>query len=340
MRDFSEGTALDLEKFGSDCCEKHFSAQGSWQENKRNYTASTMQNCMQKENWLGYLKVDPDGPRWAKPRHHKRVWNNEDLEPGPEIDFIVRDDCKDEVIKDAWKSGFAGAKQCFEDMEMGPSKAGPVKSNLWAWWHSPKGLHDANEEYEVRMHHNMRSDAADELSFDSGDTTADPVDPDALVGRVVFLPAECFFGDDAMPVGCKPVGHCYLRRYVRGRRNKPAFYEMEVTHDHWPLEACGAPTTFECRVEDVHERLDITGFLQVERVNTDGHDDEPEVTARRKGKGQLNDLTDLDLWLSRKGDKGTAAAEAADLAALAAEAAAELPAAISAYVITPAGKVR
>jgi hypothetical protein len=90
----------------------------------------------------------------------------------------------------------------------------------------------------------------------------------------------------------------------------------------------------------VHERLDSTGFLQVERVNTDGHDDEPEVTARRKGKAQLNDLTDLDLWLSRKGEEGTAAAEAADLAALAAEAAAEPPAAISAYVITPAGKVR
>jgi hypothetical protein len=340
MRDFSKGTALALEKFGSDCCEKHFSAQGSWQENKRNYTASTMQNCMQKENWLGYLKVDPDGPRWAKPKHHKRVWSNEDLEPGPEIDYIVRDDCNDEVIAGAWKTAFAGAKACLEAMEMAPPQGKAAKGNLWAWWESAKGLHEANETYEGKMQHNMRSDAADELSFDICDTEADPVDPDALVGRVVNLPATCFFGDDAIPAGCNTVGHCYLKRYVRGRRNKPAFYEMEVTHDHWPVEACGVPTIFECRAEDVHERLDDAGFLQVERVNEVGHEEEQAMMAMPKDTRQKGDTTDLDTWFSRAGGEETAEEEAADLAALEAEAAAEPRKAISAFVTTPAGKVR
>ncbi len=58
------------------------------------------------------------------------MWNNEDLKPGPEIDFIVRDDCNDEVIAEAWKSSFTGAKQCFEAVEMGPPRAAPVKSNV------------------------------------------------------------------------------------------------------------------------------------------------------------------------------------------------------------------
>ena len=100
MRDYGCGTAICFEKFGSDCCEKHFSAQGSWQENKRNYSATTMQNCVQKENWLKLLKVNKDGPRWARSRIHRREWDNEDEVEGPEIDFVVPDDLDDKKIAD------------------------------------------------------------------------------------------------------------------------------------------------------------------------------------------------------------------------------------------------
>jgi hypothetical protein len=65
--------SFDVEKCGSDCCEKHFSAQGSWQDNKRNYNAPTMHNCAQnKENWLNYLKVNKEGPTWARSKIHSR----------------------------------------------------------------------------------------------------------------------------------------------------------------------------------------------------------------------------------------------------------------------------
>jgi hypothetical protein len=100
MRGYSPRTALCIEKFGSDCCEKQFSAQGSWQQNKRNCSASTMQSCSQKENWLNDLEVNKDGPRWAQPKIHRQEWDNEDEEGGLEIDFVVPADLDDRKIAD------------------------------------------------------------------------------------------------------------------------------------------------------------------------------------------------------------------------------------------------
>jgi hypothetical protein len=102
MRDYSPDTPLYLEKCGNDCCEKHFSAQGSWQENKRNYNASTMHNCAQKENWLNYLKVNREGPTWARSKIHRREWDDEDEEDEEDIDFIVPQSLTDVVITEAW----------------------------------------------------------------------------------------------------------------------------------------------------------------------------------------------------------------------------------------------
>jgi hypothetical protein len=86
MRDYSPDTPFDVEK-----CGHHFSAQGSWQDNKRNYNASTMHNCAQKENWLNYLciKVNREGPTWARSKIHSRELDDEDEEDGEDIDFIV-----------------------------------------------------------------------------------------------------------------------------------------------------------------------------------------------------------------------------------------------------------
>jgi hypothetical protein len=151
MRDFSGNTAIDLKKLGSDCCENHFSTQGSWVQNKRNYNATTMQNCAQKENWLSYLKVDPDGPTWARSNIHKCVWDGEDEEQGGDFDGVVPPDLTDVVIKDLWTSEFENARSVLEEMGMGPppppaekkkKKSGPnapavSKTNSNHWWLSP-----------------------------------------------------------------------------------------------------------------------------------------------------------------------------------------------------------
>ena len=46
----------------------------------------------------------------------------------------------------------------------------------------------------------MRSDAADEVSYGAPGTNA--VDPLAFVGMSVNMPAICFFQDDDMPPDC------------------------------------------------------------------------------------------------------------------------------------------
>ena len=48
-----------------------------------------MHNCAQKENWLNYLKVNKEGPTWARSKIHSREWDDEDEEDGEDIDFIV-----------------------------------------------------------------------------------------------------------------------------------------------------------------------------------------------------------------------------------------------------------
>ena len=69
-------------------------------------------------------------------------------------------------------------------------------------------------------------------------------------------------------------------------------------------------------------------------------EEEQAMMTMPKDTRQKGDTTDLDTWFNRAGGEGTAEEEAADLAALEAEAAAEPRKAISAFVTTPAGKVR
>jgi hypothetical protein len=142
IRDYSPDTPLYLEKCGSDCCEKHFSAQGSWQENKRNYNASTMQNCAQKENWLSYLKVNREGSTWARSKIHSREWDEEDEE---DIDFIIPQGLTDVVIADAWQSEFDAAKKClstvYHECEQRKHRRQNDASSESHWWESPTGLY-------------------------------------------------------------------------------------------------------------------------------------------------------------------------------------------------------
>jgi hypothetical protein len=117
MRTNSSDTPLYLEKCRSDCCEKYFSAQGSWQENKRNYNASTMHNVRAKGELAQlYLKVNREGPTWARSKIHRRDWDDEDEEDGEDIDFIVLQSLTDVVIAEAWQSGFDTPKKCLSAM--------------------------------------------------------------------------------------------------------------------------------------------------------------------------------------------------------------------------------
>ena len=95
----------------------------------------------------------------------------------------------------------------------------------------------------------MRSDATDEASYAG---IADDVDPMALVGWKVNLPAVCFFQDDAIPDGSVETGVGEIRRYFPGRRNNAAYFDMLITHAHWPPENPGVPTAFECRADEIY----------------------------------------------------------------------------------------
>ena len=106
-----------------------------------------------------------------------------------------------------------------------PRKDGE-RSNRDDWWTTTVGLHRRNEVHESQMKHNakagvkgddMRSDATDEAGYAG---IAEDVDPMALVGWKVNLPAECFFQDDAIPDDSAPTGVGEIRRYFPGRRNK------------------------------------------------------------------------------------------------------------------------
>ena len=355
MRDYSPGTALCIEKFGSDCCEHQFSAQGSWQQNKRNYSASTMQNCSQKENWLNYLKVNKDGPRWAQSKIHRREWDKEDEEGGAEIDFVVPADLDDEKIAACWNAGFNGARARLETMGMGQLQESEGHGNLNTWWASVNALAVRDAMHEVTMRHNrkqplkgtddMSSDAADEACFEHD---ADDLDPQVLVGRTVNFPADLLFGDDGVPDGCCGSGLAKIQSYRAGRRNKVACYELLVTHKQWPPEAPEVPTIFECQADDIHLLLSKSDFLRAPSLDVEGdqdyNDDGPDTTSTKKGKGRATAVggmaADEGEWFATDGlGLGTGSQEVQDLLDMEAAEAAKPAFGVSAFVTTPAGKV-
>jgi hypothetical protein len=137
--------------------------------------------------------------------------------------------------------------------------------------------------HEDQMRHNMRSDAADEASIE---TTADDVDPTALVGMKVNMPAASFFGDDAMPSNCESHGVGLFQRYIPWRKKRPPCYEMLVTHPQWPPNEIGLPTLFECRADGIHAQLSDDGLLIPDRTDPGSHADGPVEGGSRKGKRQ------------------------------------------------------
>jgi hypothetical protein len=64
--------------------------------------------------------VNPSGPTWAKSRHHRREWDNEDEEEGEDIDFIVPAELTDVVIAASWEKGFQESRLRLASMGMDP----------------------------------------------------------------------------------------------------------------------------------------------------------------------------------------------------------------------------
>ena len=74
-------TPLHMDRIGTDCVETHFSAQGSWVVNKRDYTYLTMLRMLHKMNWL-IRAVTADLVNAPKVAHHNdTLWRQEDKSP-------------------------------------------------------------------------------------------------------------------------------------------------------------------------------------------------------------------------------------------------------------------
>jgi hypothetical protein len=116
---------------------------------------------------------------------------------------------------------------------------------------------------------------------------AEDVDPMALVGWKVNLPAVCFFQDDAILDDSAQTGVGEIRRYFPGRRNNAPYFDMLITHAHWPLENPGVPTAFQCRADDVYVRLQLQdpGFERPNRVDEENHADGPAKGKTKRGGG-------------------------------------------------------
>ena len=72
---------LHMDRIGTDCVEHHFSAQGSWVVNKRDYTYLTMLRMLHKMNWLisAVTAGLVNAPKVA--HHNDTLWRQEDKSP-------------------------------------------------------------------------------------------------------------------------------------------------------------------------------------------------------------------------------------------------------------------
>jgi hypothetical protein len=155
FREFSRNIPVCLRKLGSDCCEHLFSEMGSWNVNKRNYTASEMATNGTKMTRLATLRANPDGPHWGRAQSHKCVWGKErgsdesDSEPENSDDEEAAPSKKEErakfdkvmsdyesiestdVIKQLWKSGDDDACAHLELLGMKPTAATHKGSHTW-----------------------------------------------------------------------------------------------------------------------------------------------------------------------------------------------------------------
>jgi hypothetical protein len=69
---------LHMDRIGTDCVERHFSAQGSWQVNKRDYNYLTMLRHVHNFNWLSEV-VTSGAVKAPEARHHNdKLWRLED----------------------------------------------------------------------------------------------------------------------------------------------------------------------------------------------------------------------------------------------------------------------
>jgi hypothetical protein len=82
-----------------------------------------------------------------------------------------------------------------------------------------------------------------------------------------------------------PTGVGEIRRYLPGRRNDAPYFDMLITHEHWPLKNPGVPTAFECRADDVYVRLQDPGFEIPNRVDAENRAEGPAKGEKKKGGG-------------------------------------------------------
>ena len=119
-----------FEKIGSDCCEKFFSAMGSWVTNKRTYDPATMALQSKKHRRLQWIMNEQDGPVWSSKKRTKDAWDKEfedgcDATPAPDFDLTSclsnYKDISDAVISELWSSGDNQAKDDLEALGMKPT---------------------------------------------------------------------------------------------------------------------------------------------------------------------------------------------------------------------------
>ena len=107
-RDFTPGQPVSFKKSGSDVCEDHFSANGSFVVNKNTYNFLDMLHNTSKMTRLNEITTEKDGLTLNK-RHKKQetVWEKgvSESEPANLCDYPT-----DQMMADSWTQGLEEAK--------------------------------------------------------------------------------------------------------------------------------------------------------------------------------------------------------------------------------------
>ncbi len=114
-RDYAPDYPICLAKCGSDCCEDHFSDQGSFVENEHTYTFRAMLQNKANMDTLLKVKANPTGPKIPK-RHKKQenIWDKGN--PKPDHPPDMKDWPTDRALTQAWELGLTRAQDNFRKL--------------------------------------------------------------------------------------------------------------------------------------------------------------------------------------------------------------------------------
>lgn len=239
-----------FEKLGSDCCEKFFSAMGSWVCNKRTYDPATMALQSTKHRRLLWIMNERDGPNWSSKKRTREVWDTEfeeGVDPQPSKSFDLDSvlsaymEITDSVIADLWLDGDVAARRDLEDLGMKPTPLShrPSKAldNLYPWWEnlsavilSGTSVERASScmsmrEREARSANDGEAETLDynsDISVNSDDEADQNMNPPC---RFVKLPSELSTSKVARMLGVKP------KVLVHTCKDYSTTFLASVTHD-------------------------------------------------------------------------------------------------------------